>query len=326
MSIAAAVALVLCPTAAHAQETPQSAMQEFMRRASRQQELIQQVLGVSQTIPRFSEGGTRADMETVLRQGRAWVAQSRRVISDVRAAVPGIPSLPADIPAELRQSDNIQQQALIEVVNGVEHVIATYEGALAAIERRDRNAALQMSRSMIEAAVLTMRVIRDINLSQARTLGEDHPQSHLLRGSAHSYDALMTMIGYQRARLFGEEIVQEQLAQTISTAASGMRQAVERGRRAAVATVAELAAAPTSNSEEAAFKDRVVSAFRTYSASFDKEAEMAGLLDSAASVFRERRSHAEIERDLAPIQERLGALDEELGADVRRRIAMMQGQ
>jgi hypothetical protein len=88
-----------------------------------------------------------------------------------------------------------------------------------------------------------------------------------------------------------------------------------------------IAADRVSGEQMRTMQANVLAAFGTYGASFDKESEIAGILDAMASLLRDRRrSYDEVASELDALHLRLEALETERMALIEQRNATIQGR
>jgi hypothetical protein len=326
ISAALVLTLALSPGPAAAQEVTQSVIQEAFRVASLHQAMYARLSSISQTLPAYPEGGGDAERRQWSARSRLWVASARAVIDEVRASAAALPPVPERLPGDIRRGLLSQRERFPEIVNSFEQFVSRHSQALDAVDRGDADGAAKMLLSALDSAILTLRLMRDLNADQASFVAGDHPQSFLLRSIARSCDAMVAVFGVQRAEIAGEVGDREAAARTVTEAAADMRRLAGGGRRAATTMTAGTAAQQSQNSEESRFQERVMVAFRTYPASFDRELEIATLLDGAVGLLRDSRPHEATAPEFDALNLRFATLDEARATDIQRRAAIIQGQ
>jgi hypothetical protein len=323
--MATAVTLALNAAPALAQEVTQSSVQEGLRVGALHQALYTRLLGVFQSMPAYPDGKADAALREWRRQSRDWIAATRSVIGEVRRGVAELPPVPAGLPGGVQQALSSQHQKLPEMISGVEQFVSRYSEGLDAIDRGDANGAQKMALSALDSAVMTLRLMRNINADQAEFLG-DHPQSSLLRSVARSYDGMLAIVAVQRANIVGDAGDREAAARIVTDATADMRRLADLGKRTATTMITAISAGRSQNPDEGSFQERVIVAFRTYSGSFDRELEIAALLDRAAGLLRDGRSYETIAPELEALNLRVATLDDARAADIQRRMSILQGQ
>jgi len=304
---------------ANAQEDPTPQQYErLMQWAAGHQQIIQMVVAPLQQMPGAVEMNDRNARLAWVRGARSWVVAYRMQTQAARESVVRLGRVPEA--GYLTDFYRRQDQALPEMIMGIETFINEFDNAIDSVERNDPRAAVIAAAATDDAAIIVLTQFRNLNALQAESIPEG-PQRYLLRSFASSYEAMIALSRERRAAYSGADLNANAVL-TVRTAADAMIAQSRLGRAAALQEETELPAQAAP--EQGDFLRRVHQAYQTFAGSFAREEEIAFHLGAIADLMSAASSYAEIEQRMMPHLDRVSVLDAERLGDIQRRTQLIQ--
>lgn len=269
------------PQTAPTAEAIQTQLRDMAAWSMSATQVVQSAFGIVETMPETPDDVTNTAVRREwIAKARAWSVDAHATIATAQrnfAALPAPPTI--TFSAEISQALREQHRRLPAVINGLAAYLGRYDSMLGAFERNDPKAMTAFAVNSIDAIILPIAHMRDINDLSASTLGPEHPQSHLLRSYARSYDALISITNLTKASIEQENPPLGFTIEEVDAAAAAMRRDIAAGRAAAAAKRQEFAIARPSSPQEARLVAQARRLMDTYPASFNREEKFADTLD-----------------------------------------------
>ncbi|GEM_PF-6502530 len=288
---ATAFALAMCamaPATAHAQdvqgpsaEVVQTELRDIAAWSMSATQVVQQAFAILQTMPATPDDLTnRATRRAWIATARTWSAGARATVDAARRNYAALPPPPAiTFSADLAASLKEQHRRMPAVIDGIAGYLDRYDAMFVAFERNDPKAMQAFAVNSIDAIILPIAHMRDINDLTAATIGGAHPQSHLLSSVARSYDAMISLTNLTKAGIERGNPPLGFTVEEIDASVVAMRRHIASGRAAVVTMRQQMAMARTSTPEEVALIGQARRMIETYPASFDREEKLAAAMD-----------------------------------------------
>ena len=179
----------------------------------------------------------------------------------------------------------------------------------------------------IDAIILPIAHMRDINDLTAATVGSAHPQSHLLSSVARSYDAMISLTNLAKAGIGQANPPLGFTVEEIDASVVAMRGHIAGGRAATAAMRQQMAIARASTPEEAAIIRQAQRMIETYPASFDREEKIAAAMDRISRHLATPGRRYDLEDPVVEsIYNEVVALDDARAADQQARQAAVASE
>jgi hypothetical protein len=318
-ALAAASAFFLLIGAPGAAAQSQAQYEAVMRWAAGHQTIIQATIAPLGEMPEpYADGASPTERAAWVARARGWINGYRSTLDLARQRAAQLGPVPEG--EGLAAIYVAQERALPELFDGLANFLTEYEAGVSAIERDDPQGTHIAAINAVDAQLLIQTQVRNVNALQAEA-ARDGPQKHLLRSFAASYDATIAVLRARRATYVGDDVSQASAA-VVQAAADAIRQHSRIGRLAARTAEASLpASVPPDQSD---FMRRVRLAYQSFDGSFDREDEVAVLLDEVARLLASGRAFSEEQPRMDQILSRIGEVDLERMGDIQRRTALVQ--
>lgn len=277
--------MALAPEQARAQaqsaESVQSELRDVAVWSLNATQVVQRAFSIIETMPPAPDDiNNRGVRRAWIATSRTWSVGARETLRSARAAYAALPPPPVitfseSLSAALRQ----QYQRMPSVIDGLAAYIDRYDAMFTAFERNDPKAMTAFAANSIDAIILPIAHMRDINDLTAATVGAAHPQSHLLSSVARSYDGMIALTNLMKQGIEMDNPPLGFAVEELDAAVTAMRRHVASGRSATTTMRQAMAMARGQTPEEVALIAQARRLIETYPVSFDREEEMARTLD-----------------------------------------------
>lgn len=279
--------MVLAPASAQAQSPPitaeqiQSELRAIALWSANAMEIVDHAFTVLETMPETPTNlNSRATRRAWAQTSRTWSVGARATVQSAREAYAKLPPPPSvSFSPEINTALQQQHQRMPAVIDGMAAYLNRYDEMFVAVERNDPKARRALAVSSIDAIIMPIAHMRDINDLTAKTVGTDHPQSHLLSSAARSYDAMIALTNLTKAGIENDNPPLGYTAEELAEAVTAMRRHIAGGRAATAAIRQQMALARGGSPEEAALIAQARRMIETYPGSFDREERMAAAFD-----------------------------------------------
>ena len=310
-------------------ETVQRELRDMAAWSMTATQIVQRAFSILDTMPATPDDvSNRATRRTWIASARTWSAGARVTVATVRrdyAALP--PPPPVTFSPELEGSLKEQHRRMPAVIDGIAGYLDRYEAMFASFERNDPKAMTAFAINSIDAIILPIAHMRDINDLTASTIGPAHPQSHLLSSVARSYDAMIALTNLTKAGIEQPNPPLGFTVEEIDAAVLAMRRHITGGRAAVVSARQEMALARTTSPQEATLIAQARRMIETYPASFDREEKIAAALERISRhLGAPGRRYAFEDPVVDSIYDEVVALDDARAADQQARQAAVASQ
>lgn len=294
------------------------------------QNIITEISGVTQRVPEAPVTTMRrAERRAWAANARAWAAEAEQTFASLRERVSQLPASPpaeSPISPELRVALEQTRQRLPGMVDAANEISRGYPALADAFERGQDGAVRQMRVQSIDASLITITMMHDINISQALALPAENPQRYLLLCYAHSYEGFGALMRFKReVMLTGQSSAsaEAEAAAAIASAAGRTRDDVTQGRHAQQVARGIIASLPTNDPEAVAAAAFMREMLATYESSFERELQGASQLEGMSTILRQPGDFGAREPAIDDLMNRFGSMDVGRIEDAQRRQNIM---
>jgi hypothetical protein len=310
--------------------TVEQRIQSFSQWTSTFQDIIARMVGVLSGIPEPPDDSMSAQERSAWAvRAREWAQRSDAEIAELQARVARMPSAPpedAPITPELRVALQSSRARLPQVLTAVNDISRGYVPIAEAFERRQDGAVPQLRVRAVDATLLTLDLMQNMNASQAAAMPANNPQGSLLMSYARSYDGFIALLRLKRDILATQRVdpaLEQAATRAMREAALQVRDLVRQGQARTQAMLTMAASAPRTTREDVALIEFVNEMMATYGPSFERELRIADELDAMADILARPHDYIAIEPELDQHMERFGQYDVERIEDAQRRQQVM---